>query len=378
MRRRTLLGGGSTEYVFSAQSTSVSVNYNGGNTSVNIKSTADGENIGYTVVSYNTPVTAVTTAATYVTIRYSANSSTSSRSGTVVLKQNGSNNIITITVKQYSVAIFPYYEAIVLDAANGSTGSTFYDTTNYTNVTALYKPDWIDYKCSRDYYYGVTTVTATSANNSSTARQGLLRVQIGESAFNIQIIQMPSSYSRVDGHEYVTIGDLKWAIKNVGASSIADGGNYYQYGKGAADYSATSGQSNYSGTESPLASSADTATQVMGGGWRTPTHEEVEKVFPGYYGGSNCYYARYNGQAGCAKCSSSNATTTCLFFPLNGSAQYPDASNGLYWTSTPLSSSECYDIIGVWSHTSSSGTDFRMYQSGDTRRTGCYVRGVHT
>ena len=60
------------------------------------------------------------------------------------------------------------------------------------------------------------------------------------------------------GHDYVDLGlpsGTKWATMNVGATSITDYGNYYQYGKGADTHQTTSGQSNYSGTENPLSAS---------------------------------------------------------------------------------------------------------------------------
>ena len=83
------------------------------------------------------------------------------------------------------------------------------------------------------------------------------------------------------GHEYVDLGlpsGTKWATMNVGASSETDYGNYYQYGKGAAQYAATSGDSDYSGMEDPLDSSVDTATQVWGGQWHMPTREQMEEL----------------------------------------------------------------------------------------------------
>ena len=84
-----------------------------------------------------------------------------------------------------------------------------------------------------------------------------------------------------NGHEYVDLGlpsGTKWATMNVGASSETDYGNYYQYGKGAAQYAATSGDSNYSGTENPLAASADTAVQMWGGPWHMPTREQMQEL----------------------------------------------------------------------------------------------------
>ena len=65
---------------------------------------------------------------------------------------------------------------------------------------------------------------------------------------------------------------------NVGANSETDYGNYYQYGKGAAQYAATSGDSSYSGTEDPLATSADTAAQVWGGSWHMPTRAQMQEL----------------------------------------------------------------------------------------------------
>ena len=85
----------------------------------------------------------------------------------------------------------------------------------------------------------------------------------------------------ISTHEYVDLGlpsGTKWATMNVGASSETDYGNYYQYGKGADDYQVTSGQSDYSGTENPLAANADTATQAWGGSWHTPTQAQFEEL----------------------------------------------------------------------------------------------------
>jgi len=65
---------------------------------------------------------------------------------------------------------------------------------------------------------------------------------------------------------------------NIGASSETSYGNYYQYGKGAAQYAVTSEQSDYSGTEDPLATSVDTVAQVWGGSWHTPTKAQFEEL----------------------------------------------------------------------------------------------------
>ena len=88
-------------------------------------------------------------------------------------------------------------------------------------------------------------------------------------------------YDPYNGHEYVDLGlpsGTKWATMNVGANSVTDYGNYYQYGKGAATYQETSGQTNYEGYENPLAASADTATQVWGGSWHMPTRDQIREL----------------------------------------------------------------------------------------------------
>lgn len=103
---------------------------------------------------------------------------------------------------------------------------------------------------------------------------------------NVSLISETNAvaYKPVDpyaGHDYVDLGlpsGIKWATMNIGASSETDYGNYYQYGKGAEQYAATSGQSDYSGTENPLAASADTAVQVWGGQWHMPTKVQFEEL----------------------------------------------------------------------------------------------------
>lgn len=82
-------------------------------------------------------------------------------------------------------------------------------------------------------------------------------------------------------HEYVDLGlpsGTKWATMNVGATGVTDFGDYYQYGKGADAFSITSGESRYSGTENPLAASADTATQAWGSSWHMPTYTQFEEL----------------------------------------------------------------------------------------------------
>ena len=136
-----------------------------------------------------------------------------------------------------------------------------------------------------------------------------------------------------NGHEYVDFGlpsGTLWATVNIGASSETGYGNYYKYGKGSEQYSRT--QPNYTGTENPLAESADTATQVWGGGWHTPTNAQFQELMSyctwtwGAKNNINGYTVSRNSKS--------------IFLPAGGNYYqggiYTDGLQGMYWTSTPV------------------------------------------
>ena len=139
-----------------------------------------------------------------------------------------------------------------------------------------------------------------------------------------------------NGHQYVDLGlpsGTKWATMNVGSTGITDYGNYYQFGKGSNTYQTTSGQTNYTGYETPLASSADTATQVMGGQWHMPTTSQIDELT------ANTTYTwetDFNGSGiNGGKFTASNGNY--VFFPAagyyyNGSIN-GNGSYGNYWSS---------------------------------------------
>ena len=147
-----------------------------------------------------------------------------------------------------------------------------------------------------------------------------------------------------NGHEYVDLGlpsGTKWATMNVGASSETDYGNYYQYGKGAAQYAATSGDSDYSGTEDPLDSSVDTAVQVWGGSWHMPTTAQMNEL------AANTTYkwTTINGVSG-GKFTATNGNY--VFFPAAGAwyngSQRSVGNSGNYWGSSPNGSNNAYSL----------------------------------
>lgn len=137
-------------------------------------------------------------------------------------------------------------------------------------------------------------------------------------------------------HDYVVIGEIKWATKNVGACTETDYGNYYQYGGGAATYQETSGETPYDGTGT-LPSEYDTATQVWGDDWRMPTDEEFNSLISA----TTYSWVTINGVNG-GKFTDKNDNSKYVFFPAtgiynNGSA--PSVGGFSYiWTSTATNS----------------------------------------
>ena len=172
------------------------------------------------------------------------------------------------------------------------------------------------------------------------------------------------------GHAYVDLGlpsGTKWATMNVGATSETDYGNYYQYGKGAAQYAATSGDSDYSGTEDPLDSSVDTAVQVWGGSWHMPTSVQMQELtanttykFVTNYKGSGINGGTFTATNGAV-----------LFLPAAGfwsNGNPKSVGNfGGYWGSSPHGSSYAY---GLYFYDGSKD----VYE--DPRKSGYSVRGV--
>jgi hypothetical protein len=103
-------------------------------------------------------------------------------------------------------------------------------------------------------------------------------------------------YDPYNGHAYVEIGGVKWATKNVGASSITDPGLFFHWGDtqgytaaqcingemtqsykyyDAKNYETTDEYwENYPNYNVDLLSSDDAATAIMGSKWRVPTPDE--------------------------------------------------------------------------------------------------------
>lgn len=188
---------------------------------------------------------------------------------------------------------------------------------------------------------GVATVSSEGVVTAVAVGSATITVTTTDGGFTAQCateVVDPSG-----GHPYVEIGGTKWATMNVGASSETEYGNYYQYGKGTAQYASTSGQSDYSGTENPLATSVDTAAQAWGGNWRMPTSAECASLT------ANTTYERttINGVYG-GKFTDKNDSSKYIFVPaagyyLSGSLNYV-GSYGCIWSSTPNGSGNAYHL----------------------------------
>ena len=197
------------------------------------------------------------------------------------------------------------------------------------------------------------------------AESGLILPNVSLTLDNNTVHYNPSSPT--PSQEYVDLGlpsGTKWAKCNVGATSETEYGNYYQYGKGANQYAATSGQSDYSGTENPLALSADTAVQVLGGSWHMPTKAQFEELTAN----TTYEWTTINGVNG-RKFTAQNGNY--VFFPAAGfwsdGTHYGVGGGGNYWSSTPCDSDNSYSLAF---------DDENMYVDGGQKAGGCSVRGV--
>ena len=215
--------------------------------------------------------------------------------------------------------------------------------------------------------------TAEFATFSATTNFGKPHVSLIKDDSKVHYFEDPYK-----GHEYVDLGlpsKTKWATMNVGASSETDYGNYYQYGKGAAQYAATSVDSDYSGIEEPLAASADTAVQVWGGSWHMPTRAQMKELTANttYEWVTNYKGSGINGGTFTAK------NGAVLFLPAAGQLIHGNPSSvgsgGYYWGSSP-SESEIYMACDLFFYDNSDDSEYGKAVGDFYRNYGNSVRPV--
>ena len=192
-----------------------------------------------------------------------------------------------------------------------------------------------------------------------------------------------STTGTINGYDWVDLGlSVKWATKNVGASSPSDYGDYFAWGetrtKSSYDWSNCFDclDGKYDGrwgtykiggeTSISPTSGHDTARENWGGSWRMPTDAEFEELY------NKCDWT-WTSQGGHEGYNVTGPNGNSIFLPAAGWRYGTDRDNvgeyGNYWSST-LSSSDSDDACGLYFYSS----DHYTYDSG--RRYGQSVRPV--
>ena len=253
---------------------------------------------------------------------------------------------------------------VVLTDKTDSSKRLFFPAGGYAMRSNIYSPNtlgeyWTSalnkYNVANGKYFNFSSIGGGSASIGNLTRERGLCIRPVLGKYHHR------------GHLYVDLGlpsGTKWATMNVGATSITDYGNYYEYGKGAAQHASTCNDSKYSGIENPLATSADTAAQVWGGQWHMPSMPQFAELIANttFTWETNFKGSGING----AKFTASNGNY--VFFPAGGhwvgcSYHYDEGSEGSYYSSAPNGSSHCksYEFATKYSHGVAQSSGPRSY-----------------
>lgn len=194
------------------------------------------------------------------------------------------------------------------------------------------------------------------------------------------------------GHEYVEIGGIKWATKNVGAQSITDTGLYFQWGDPQGYTTSQAAQKTFSNNYykfakeeatvmtkynddglSELEATDDMATVNMGNDWKTPTQADyITLINATDATWTNDY--QNSGVAGLIL-TDKNDSSKVLFFPAGG---YYDSGglnyagdNVFCWSSTVSDDS---GFVAAFCLQALSGSVY--YENAAYRYNGLPLRGV--
>ncbi len=199
-------------------------------------------------------------------------------------------------------------------------------------------------------------------------------------------------------YEWVEIGGIKWATKNVGALTVTDYGQYFSWGgvNGFTadqvtgdchsksffwtDYelgdggSAASNMTKYNSTDGKtvLEAEDDAATVNMGSGWRMPTTAEFQALGTAT---TSAWTADYEGSGVAGLVLTSKADTSIkLFFPAAGRCSNGGVGRvgggGNYW------SRSLYTSIRQFAYYVDFGSSRVYWNRNDGRCVGFSVRGV--
>lgn len=245
--------------------------------------------------------------------------------------------------------------------------------------------------------------TAELATFSATTDFGRPHVSLTKDDSQVHFFRDPCKSEIVKTtYELVDLGlpsGVKWANKNIGALTITDYGQYFQWGDiegftadqvsgtckskafSWADYkysnnggSSASDMTKYNSTDGKtvLESSDDAAVANMGDSWRMPTETEFNELL----NTSNCtktWTTNYNGSGINGYLFTSVRNSNTLFFPAAGNCRsggmFSVGSYGSYWSSSLNTSS----VINGRGLLFGSGI---IHMSDYDRRNGYPVRGV--
>lgn len=321
--------------------------------------------------SYTPPIARV---LTYNTSSQALLNAGSTSDGTIVYSSNGMDWSVTIPEETNAGTYTAYWKLIgdnmhldvgpftieVTIAKADQTAPVAVGATVYYGSTATATASGGGGHGSIEWYNGVYTRTEEGTTTGIKARWS------GDSNYNASpwsnevSLVVQNAYG---GHAYVDFGlpsGTKWATMNIGASSETGYGNYYMYGKGSRTYNGS--DSIYTGTEDPLSLSVDTAQQVWGAGWHTPTQAQCQELL------NECIWTWTTKDGINGMSVSKNGKS--IFLPASGAQDngpYDVGAYGYYWSSTPMDSDYSY-----YFHFSNKSKG----NSRVIRRLGLTVRGV--
>ena len=219
-----------------------------------------------------------------------------------------------------------------------------------------------------------------TADSSSLAAVNYNRVILNTTTDNVTI-----------DYSYVDLGlpsGLKWATRNIGATSENDYGDYFMWGSttpntasqcnwtnapfnnGSSSYNEeyfNAHKSEWVDDNKRLKPEYDAATQIMGSGWRMPTRDDLQELL----NNTNHVWVTINEVNGWKFTSKTNGNS--IFIPAagycsNGSEQYV-GRYGNVWTSS-LDNTNFYDALDLEFDTSNCNV------TNNYRYGGRSVRGV--
>ena len=175
-------------------------------------------------------------------------------------------------------------------------------------------------------------------------------------------VAVSTTGNTINGHEYVDLGlSVKWAACNVGASSPEDYGNYYAWGETATKAEYTQANSKTYGKDIGDISGNpqyDAARANWGGTWRLPTNAEFDELR------NKCKW-EWTTQGGKEGYRVIGPNGNSVFLPAAGwrsgsSLSYAD-TNGVYWSSSPSSSTDSAYSLYFYSGNRSTHWLYRYY-----------------